>query len=578
MKNQEIAKIFDDIADILEIRGDNPFRIRAYRRASQNIERYPRDVGRIDEEELHTIPGIGKDLADKVREFTDTHRLAFYDELKQQVPPGLIQMLKIPGLGPKKVKLFYEKFRIRNIDTLETMAKKGKLRNLPGIQARTEENLLRGIALVRRHSERRPIGDVLPVAEDIIRSLRETASVKNLELAGSLRRWKETIKDIDILATSGKPKELMRAFTRLPDIQEIIMSGPTKSSVLIRDGIQVDLRVIDDNAYGSALAYFTGSREHNIRLREMAQKKGLKINEYGVFRAKTGRKISGRTESDVYRSLGLPYIAPELREDNGEIEASAAGTLPELITLSDISGDLHVHSDDSDGSHGIPELVDAARAKKYRYIALTDHSKGLGIAGGMSIEEILGQHKRIQEINKRLSGFRLLSGVEVDIRSDGTLDYPDDVLRKLDLVVASIHSGFHQPQKKITMRLTAAMNNPHVSVIAHPTGRLIGERDGYDVDMEEFLRTASETGTAVEINAYPLRLDLSESFARKAGEMGIPLVISTDTHVLYQFGFMKYGIGIARRGWLEARDVLNTYPYKSLMKHLAKKSPSAERR
>ncbi|MBI5050473.1 MAG: DNA polymerase/3'-5' exonuclease PolX [Nitrospirae bacterium] len=572
MKNPEIARIFNEIADILEIKGENLFRIRAYRRAAQNIDGFSKDVAETPEKELTEIPGIGHDLAGKIIEYVNTGHLEFYEDLKKEVPSGLVEILSVPGLGPKTAKLLFEKLKIKDINALERLAKEGKLKGLPGIQAKTEENILKGIEMVKRRSERLPLGRVLPLAEEILRKLKETAPVKELCVAGSLRRWKDTIKDIDILATSRDAKKVMGVFVHLPQVKDVLAQGPTKSSIVTHEGIQVDLRVVEEDSFGAALAYFTGSKNHNIRLRELAIKKGLKINEYGIFKTATGEKIGGRNEEDVYKILGLPFIEPEIREDNGEIEAAVSGKLPELVTIKDIKGDLHVHTKWSDGSHSFEELIAAAKKKGYGYIAITDHSKGLGVARGMSIEQLMKQNKEIKAINKTLKNFKLLSGTEVDIRSDGTLDYPDDVLSGLDIVIASIHSGFRQGREQLTKRLVSAMENPYVSVIAHPTGRLIGERDAYEVDMEKFLKTAKETGTAIEINAYPLRLDLSDIYAKKAKEMGIPIVINTDTHLILQFDYMAYGVGIARRGWLESKDVLNTYDYAVLLTHL-KKNP-----
>lgn len=568
MRNQEIAKIFNNIADILEIKGDNPFRIRAYRRAAQNIDGFAADIAGMQEEELRKIPGIGRDLAAKIREYAEKGRLAFYEELKKEIPPHFLEMLSIPGVGPKTAKIFLDGLGIKNVDSLEKIAKKGKLKGLPGIQAKAEENILKGIAMIKRRTDRYPIGRVLPIAEELLQKLLGEAPIKKFSLAGSLRRWKDTIKDIDILATSKNPQKVMRAFVHLPYVKEVLMKGPTKSSIVTHEGIQVDLRVVEGDSFGSALAYFTGSKAHNIRLREMAVKKGLKINEYGIFKSKSGRKIGGKNEIDVYKALDLPFIPPELREDTGEIEAAVKGILPKLVELEDIKGDLHVHSKYSDGSYDIDELIESAKKRGYEYIAITDHSKGLGIAGGMSIEQILEQNKKIKSLNKRLKSFKLLSGVEIDIRSDGKLDYPDEVLKKLDMVVASIHSGFRQSREQLTKRLVSAMKNPYVSIIAHPTGRLLGEREAYEIDMDEFLKTAKETGSAVEINAYPMRLDLSDIYIKKAKEMGIHLAVSTDAHIVYQFDFMRYGIGTARRGWLEKKDVLNTLPYKILMKRI----------
>jgi DNA polymerase (family 10) len=568
MRNQEIAKIFNDIADILEIKGENPFRIRAYRRAAQNIDGLTKDVAETSEEELTKIPGIGADLAGKIKEYINTGSLKFYEELKKEVPPGLVELLSVPGLGPKTAKLLFERLKIKSIDDLEKYAKKGKLKGLPGIQSKTEENILKGIAMIKRSTGRFPIGRVLPIAEEIIKRLRKESPAEKLSPAGSLRRWKETIKDIDILATSKDPKKVMDVFVNLPQSKEVLMKGPTKSSIITNEGIQVDLRVVSEDSFGAALAYFTGSKAHNIRLREMAVKKGLKINEYGIFDAKTEKKLGGKNEGDIYKAVGLPFIQPEIREDMGEVEAALKNSLPKLIEMKDIKGDIHVHSKYSDGSHDLQELVDAAKKKGYEYIAITDHSKGLGIARGMSIEQVLEQNKKIKAMNERLRGFKLLSGVEIDIRSDGTLDYPDEVLKKLDIVIASIHSGFRQSKEQITRRLISAMKNPYVSIIAHPTGRLIGERDAYEVDMEEVLKTAKETGTVMEINAYPLRLDLNDIYVKKAKEMGVSLAIGTDTHIIYQLDFMMYGVGTARRGWLEKDDVLNTCSYDVLMKRL----------
>ena len=570
MKNQEIAKIFNDIADLLEIKGENPFRIRAYRRAAQNIEGLAKDVAEISKDDLLTVPGIGQDLAGKVEEYVRTAKLQFYEDLKKEVPGGLSALLSVPSLGPKTAKLLFEKLNIQDLETLEQLARDHKLIGLPGIKEKTEENILKGINMLKRGMERKPLGKVLPIANDILEHLKKKAPVKKLTIAGSIRRWKETIKDIDILATSENPKEVMRAFVHLPHVREILMQGPTKSSVIIHEDLQVDLRVVEEESFGAALAYFTGSKAHNIRLREMAVKAGLKINEYGIFREKDDKRLGGEKEEDIYRILGLPYIPPELREDTGEIEAALSGKLPRLVEPKDIKGDLHVHSKWSDGSHDFEELVTEARKRGYHYIAITDHSKGLGIARGLTAERLLEEKKQIDSLNKRLKGFKLLAGIEVDIRSDGQLDLPDDVLKKLDIVVASIHSGFKQKKEQLTRRLVSAMKNLHVSIIAHPTGRLIGERDPYDIDMNSVLNVAQETGTAIEINAYPLRLDLNDVHVRMAKEKGIPLVISTDTHTINHFEYMNYGVAIARRGWLEKENILNTLHYDSLMKVLKK--------
>jgi len=571
MKNQEIAEVFNDIADLLEIKGENPFRIRAYRRAALNIEGLVRNVAETTKDELIKISGIGQDLAGKIEEYVKTGRLQFYEDLKKEVPEGLSLLLSVPSLGPKTAKLLFERLKVKDIGTLEKLAREHKLSGLPGIKEKTEENILKGIEMLKRGIERQPLGKVLPVAKDILQHLKNKAPVKNLSIAGSIRRWKDTIKDIDVLATSQDPKAVMNAFVHLPHVKDILMHGPTKSSVIIHEGLQVDLRVVEEDSFGAALAYFTGSKAHNIRLREMAVKSGLKINEYGIFRERDEKKLGGEKEEDIYRILGLPYIPPELREDSGEIEAAIEGRLPKLVELRDIKGDLHVHSKWSDGSHDFEELIDEAKKRGYEYIAITDHSKGLGIARGLSAERLMEEKKEIDAINKRLKGFRLIVGTEVDIRSSGEIDFPDEILKKMDIVVASIHSGFRQDKEQITKRLVSAIRNPYVSIIAHPTGRLIGERDPYDVDMNEVFKVAKETGTAIEINAYPLRLDLSDIYVKIAREMGVRVVISTDTHVAKQFDYMGYGVSIARRGWLEKKDVLNTLSYNLLIKALRKK-------
>lgn len=568
MKNQEIAKIFNEIADLLEIKGENPFRIRAYRRAAQNIEGLPKSVESTPKEDLLKIPGIGRDLAGKIEEYLKSGKVQAHEDLKNDFPGGVLALLSVPGLGPKTSKMLYEKLKIKGVDDLERLASEHKLAGLPGIKEKTEENILKGIEMLKRGRERQPLGRVLPLANDIVGHLKKSAPVIKIDIAGSLRRWKDTIKDIDILATSENPKETMNIFVRLPHVKEVLMHGNTKSSVITSEGIQVDLRVVEKESYGAALAYFTGSKEHNIRLREMAVKKGLKINEYGVFREKDDKRIGGQKEEDIYEILGIPYIPPELREDRGEIDAALNGRLPRLVMLEDIKGDLHVHSKWSDGSHTFEQLADAAKELGYSYFALTDHSKGLGVAHGLTAERLMGQKKELDAVNRKIKKFKILHGIEVDIKSDGSLDLPDDILSKLDLVAASIHSGFKQSREQLTRRIVSAMKNPFVSIIAHPTGRLIGERDAYELDMDEALKAAKETGTALEINAYPMRLDLNDIYAKRAKDMGIPIVISTDTHVTNQFNYMNYGVAIARRGWLEKNDVLNTLNVDKLLRKI----------
>jgi DNA polymerase (family 10) len=568
MKNHQIAKIFAEIADLLELKNESVFRIRAYRRAAQNIDGLSRDVAALSDKELAAIPGIGPDLAGKIHEFVATGRVARHEELKKEIPAVVLELLRVPGLGPKTAKMLAEETKIKNMDELETLARDGKLAGLPGIQKKTEENILKGIGLLKRGTDRKPLGRALPLARTIIARMKDNAPLDKIEVAGSIRRMKETVKDIDILVTSKHPQQVMDVFVKLPQVSRVLAHGETKSSIITDEGIQVDLRVVEEGSFGAALQYFTGSKQHNIKLREMAVRAGLKINEYGVFEEPGEKKIGGRTEEEMYKALKLPYVPPELREDTGEIEAALAGKLPELITLADIKGDLHIHTKASDGSHDLDVLIEAARKRGFEYIAVTDHTKGLGVARGLDEKRLAEEIKLIDAANEKLAGFRILKGTEVDIRSDGSLDLSDEALEALDIVVASIHSGFKQTEEQITKRFLSAIRNPLVSVIAHPSGRLIGERDAYAVDMEAVLKEAAKYGVAMEVNSYPLRLDLNDLHIKMAKEYGVQFVINTDTHVTSQFDFMAYGVSVARRGWVEKKDVLNALTYEQLMRRL----------
>ena len=571
MKNREIARIFSDIADILEIKEDNVFKIRAYRKAALNLEGLTRDLAELSHKELLEIPGVGADLAAKIEEYLETGSMAMHEKLKEEIPAGVFALLAVPDLGPKTAKTIYDALQIASLEELERAAQEHRLIGIRGIQQKTEENILKGIQAVKRGRERRPLGRMLPAALDLVKALKELAPVERIEVAGSIRRRSETIKDIDIVATSPDPRAVMDAFVGLPQVHEVIMKGPTRASVSIREGVQVDLRVVEPDSYGAALAYLTGSKAHNVRLREMAVKRGLKINEYGIYRDEDNVRVGGADEQDVYRLLDLPFVVPELREDRGEIEAALAGRLPQLVTQADIRGDLHVHSKWSDGAHTLADLAQAARHRGLSYIAITDHSQGLGVARGLSVERLREQSLEIKAFNLEHNGFRVLHGTEMDILGDGALDFPDEVLKELDIVVAAIHSGFGLPKEKMTARIAAAMRNPYVSIIAHPTGRLIGEREGYEVDMEELLQVARQTGTAMEINSYPIRLDLADKYVRRAKELGVAIAINTDTHYSEQFDTLCYGISVAQRGWLEKGDVLNTLELPELLKRLAAK-------
>lgn len=571
MKNTLIARIFEDIGNLLEIKGENPFKIRAYRKAALNIEGLARDIEEVARAgALQSIPGIGKDLAQKIMEYLERGTIGDYEKLAREVPESLLEVLSVPGMGPKKVKYLFEELKVKNLDDLERLAKEGSLRGLPGFGAKTEENILKGIALLRAGKERTPLGVAMKIAEDIIRNLKELPSVKRIEYTGSLRRCRETVRDIDILVTSTAPGKVMERFVAMAQVADVVAKGETKASVRTEEGIQVDLRVVEPSSFGAALQYFTGSQAHNIRLRDMASRRGLKINEYGIFREKDEKRLGGEEEEDVYEILGLPFIPPEIREDRGEVEAAMKGKLPELVEVSDIKGDLHLHTKRSDGFHTLTEIADYARGIGYSYVAVTEHSKSLKIARGLDEKALREQISEIRELNRRLDGFRVLTGIEVDILQDGSLDLSDSVLSECDVVIASVHSAFKQPREKMTERIMRAMENPHVDVIAHPTGRLIGERDAYDVDIDALIDAARKTGTALEINAYPRRLDLSDMHARMAKEAGVKLVVNTDMHSLDEFHHMKLGVSVARRAWCTRLNVLNTMDVEDLLAQLGK--------
>ncbi len=575
MKNLEIADLFYNIAEILEIKEENPFRVRSYRKVGQVLETLTEDVFKIYERgclaALQEIPGVGEAIARKIEEILKTGRLEYYEKLKTSVPPGLVALLSIPEIGPKTARLLYDRLKITSIEELEKAIKEHKVRELPGMGAKTEDNILRGIDLLRRRKERLPLGVAQPIAQGIIEALKVLPEAEQVIYAGSLRRMKETVGDIDILVSSTKPEAVMDAFTTLPQITEVLSKGKTKSSVIAEKGTQIDVRVVEPQSFGAAIQYFTGSKEHNIKLRELAIHKELKINEYGVFRVKTGEKIAGRTEEEVYSVLDLPWVPPELREDRGEIEAAKANRLPILIEISDIKGDLHVHTNWSDGTHTITEMVERAERKGYQYLAITDHSYSLRIAGGLSEERLKEQIREIGKLNEKIDKFEILSGIEVDIKRDGSLDYSDDLLKQLDIVIAAIHSGFKMDMEAMTLRIIKAMRNKYVNIIAHPTGRIIGERDPYQVDIEQQIMAAAETGTFLEINAFPDRLDLKDIHAQTAKEKGVLLCLGTDAHNIMHLDLMFYGVATARRGWLERKDLLNTLPVEKLMEKLRQK-------
>ncbi len=566
MKNFEVARRFDLMADLLELKSENPFRIRAYRRAAQNLEALTEDVEALAREErLDEIPGVGADLAGKIVEYLRTGRMKDLEAARKGIPAGVVELMNVPGIGPKTARLLHEKEGIKDVARLEALARAGKLRGLPGIQAKTEKNILKGIEIVKKGQERMSLGKALPLARELVAALQRLPEVKQVEVAGSVRRCKDTVGDIDLLITSPRPEPVMQAFVSLPQVGEVLERGSTKASIRHREGIQVDLRVVEPECFGAALQYFTGSKQHNIRIREMAMKKGLKISEYGVFKEPTGRRVAGATEEEVYAAVGLPWIPPELREDAGEVEAALVGRLPKLIEPGDIRGDLHCHTNATDGHHSIEALVKAAAKRGYDYVVVTDHSQSATVARGLTAEEMLAHVRKIRAVQKKFGDITVLAGVECDILPDGSMDYPDEVLVQLDLVVGAVHGRFKQPKAEMTRRLCRALENPRVHILAHPTGRLIGERGPYELDLDQVLKTAKAHGKALEINCHPHRLDLNDVHARRAHELGVALAIDTDAHVLDQLDTMQLGVAIARRAWVEAAEVVNTLPAKKLL-------------
>ncbi len=574
MINLDMARIFDEIADILELKGANPFKIRAYRRAARTIETLAQDLKVIAERggvsELKKIPGVGEGIAKKILEIAKTGDCKTHRALREEVPAGLLELLAIPRVGPKTIAKVHDEIGISSIEQLEEAAKSHKLERISGLGAKIEENILKGIEQYRRYKGRKLLSEALPRAESIVHELKKLDAVERITIAGSLRRWRETIGDIDILVVSRRPKEVMDAFTRLDGIEDIVAKGDTKSSIVLK-GIDVDLRVVDASSFGAAAHYFTGSKHHNIRIRELGVRKGLKINEYGVFRGE--ERIGGEDEEDVFENVGLAYIPPELREDRGEVEAAKENRIPKLVEPNDIKGDLHVHTNWSDGKNSIEEMEETAISLGYEYVAVADHSPAVGIAGGMNEDKVKKREKEIEGLNTRFENegvdFRVLAASEVDIKSDFSMDFPDAILKSLDVVVGAVHSKFSQDRATMTQRIVTAMENEHVDIIAHPTGRVLGKREPYEVDMERLMEVARDTGTVMELNSFPNRLDLNDVHCRMAKDYGVLIAISTDAHDATQMGaVIKYGVATARRGWLEAKDVVNTRGLEDMIKLL----------
>ncbi|MCC7422970.1 MAG: DNA polymerase/3'-5' exonuclease PolX [Planctomycetaceae bacterium] len=569
MQNAEIARLFDDLADLLEIQGANPFRVRAYRNASRTIGDMTESVAAIavdPSRKLDDIPGIGADLAGKIKVIAATGELPQLKELQAQVPPGVVEMLRSPGLGPKKVASLFKELHIASLDMLKAAAVAGKIAELKGFGKKTQDSILKEIDRVSEAGKRYSIAQGRVEAESIVADLLKLKSVTQASVAGSCRRRRETVADLDVVVTSSDSAAAMDRLAANERVIEVLARGETKQRVRLKSGIELDLRVVPDESYGAAMQYFTGSKEHNIVIRRRAQERGLKVNEYGVFRG--DEQVAGRTEADVYAAVGLPWIPPELRENRGEIERAEAGKLPELVELADIRGDLHMHTTATDGACSILEMAEAAKARGLKYIAITDHSKRVTMANGLDATRLRAHWKKIDKVRGQISGIEILCGVECDILEDATLDLPDDVLKEADWVLAVLHYGLKQPREKIMERLMTAIRCPWVDAIGHPTGRMVGAREGADIDFDPFLKACADHGTLVEINANPSRLDLDDVHAAAARDLGIPIVINTDAHSISNLDLMEYGVFQARRAGLEKKDVANTRTAAQLRKLL----------
>lgn len=590
MDNPEIARTLEEVADILEIQNANPFRIRAYRNAVRTVETVTVPLRRWVEERraLTDLPGIGKEMAGHIQEMVETGTLGFRDQLLAEVPRSLIELMRLPGLGPKKAKKVWDELKIGSVDELEAAAREGRIASLPGFGAKSQEKILAGIAEYRQHGSRFLINEAERAVEPLLAYLREIPEIERLEVAGSYRRRQETIGDIDLLAIASQPVPVMERFRAYAQVDKVLMAGDTRSTIVLGSGLQVDLRVVPPDCYGAALVYFTGSKEHNVKLRRRAVEKGLRISEYGVFRAREENAeaaacggenwLAGREESDVYATVGLAWIPPELREDRGEIEAAAAGRLPHLIRVEDLRGDLHMHSTWSDGRNSIAEMVAACIARDYEYMVISDHSKSLAMTGGLDAYRLREQWKEIDEVRARHPEIRILRSMEVDILGDGSLDLEDEMLAGLDLVLVSLHSRLDLPAEQQTERVLRALEHPAVNVFCHPTARRINHRKPSEFDLELVLRRAAELGVAVELNCSPQRLDLKDTHLVLAKQLGCKIVIDTDSHHTRELALMRYGVEQARRAGLEPGDVLNTLPFEEFQAAIQRRAASESSR
>jgi len=575
--NQELANIFYEIAYFLEMEGV-PFKPYAYEKAAIILENLEEDIKDIYQKKgfkgVKAIPGIGESIAKKIEEYLKTGKIKYYEEFKKRYPVDIEELTSVEGVGPKMVKVLYEKLGITNLKELEEAAREGKIRSLPGFGEKTEQNILQGILFLKKSGGRFLLGEVLPLAQEIEKRLKKVKGVKKISLAGSLRRRKETIGDVDILVVATKPEAVMEEFVKLPGIIKVWGKGTTKSSIRLESGIDVDLRVIPEKSFGSALQYFTGSKEHNIALRKIAIDLGLKLNEYGIF--KGNKFVAGKTEEEVYKILKMQWISPELRENRGEIEAAQKGKLPRIIELKDIKGDLHCHTRWDGGANSIEEMIEIAQKMGYEYLGISDHTKYLKIEHGLDEKQLAEQRKEIDRLNSKLqalnSNFKILQGAETNILKDGRIDINDESLRKLDYAIAGIHSHFKMEKSQMTERIIKAMKNPYINIISHPTGRILKRRDEYQIDFDKILRAAKETGTVLEINSYPERLDLNDINIKRAKEAGVKLIIDTDAHHKDQLRYIEFGVSQARRGWAEKKDIVNCWSLKEMLEFFNRKS------
>lgn len=571
-RNNEVAQLLSGIAELLAVKGETPFRIRAYTEAAQHINSMSEDVASLyQSDRLEDIPGVGESIAAKIAEYLKTGHSTYYEQLRQQVPSSAAELLEIPGIGPARAHLLFTQLGITTVQELIQAAEAHKLRDLPGFGEQSEAKIAREAARVTQRTRRMLLGVAVPVAEEVIQLLRGHSAVEAIDPAGSLRRMSETIGDIDILVASSRPETVIEAFTRLPIVQEVLARGITRPSILTRANVQVDLRVIAPDEYGAALQYFTGSKAHNIALRSLVLEKGWKLSEYGLF-DQQGRRIAGRTEQEIYQALGMDWMPPEIRENRGEIEAALQHRLPDLVEERDIRGDLHVHTNWSDGVDPPERMVEAAIARGYQYLAFCDHSPSLSVAHGLSIDRVREQRRVIDRLNALYAPFGVLHGTEVDILPDGELDYPDSLLATFDIVTASVHSAFGMTRERMTARILRALHHPYVTILGHPTGRLLLRRPGYAVDLELVIQVADEQGVALEVDGQPERLDLDDVWSRKAKEGGAMLACDSDAHAALQLSNMRYAVATARRGWVEPVNVLNTMPLEPLLAYLERRT------